>query len=124
MSRSVLILDDDEDLRTTLSDVLRLMCGASSVAVPDVASMIALGDQALATELAIIDVNLGPGKRSGLDAYHWLVENGFTGRVVFLTGHAKLHTQIQDAVQNGSAEVVQKPASLRTLCRIFEGGSA
>ena len=40
MSHSVLILDDDYDLRTTLSDMLHLMCGADCVVLPDVQSMI------------------------------------------------------------------------------------
>lgn len=120
MSRSVLILDDDYDLRTTLADALRLTCKVDTLAVRDVASMIALGERALSCSLAFIDVNLGADQPNGLDAYRWLVENGFKGRIVFLTGHARVLTAIQETVKSGAADVVQKPASLKTLQSFVE----
>lgn len=124
MSRPVLILDDDEDLRATLSDMLRLRCGVPSLLVPDVASMIELGDTALAACLAIIDVNLGAGKPSGIDAYHWLTMREFGGRIVFLTGHARAHGIVQEALRERAAEVLQKPASVTLLCRLVEESRA
>lgn len=123
MSQSVLIVDDDYDLRTTLGDAMQLMCDVECITVPDVPSMIALGDRTLGCSLALIDVNLGPGQPSGLDAYRWLVERGFAGRIVFLTGHARVHTEIQETVRDGKAEVVQKPASLKRLCGMLEGAA-
>jgi FixJ family two-component response regulator len=116
----VLIVDDDYDLRTTLSDIMHLMCDADCLVFPDVASLENAGERALACEVAIIDVNLGAGKPNGVDAYHWLVRHGFTGRIVFLTGHAGASTLVKDAVDAGTAEFVQKPASIRTLCRFLE----
>ncbi len=120
MSRPVLILDDDEDLRATLSDTLRLKCGVPSLLVPEVASMVELGDIALAACLALIDVNLGAGKPSGIDAYRWLTARAFAGRIVFLTGHARAHGMVQEAVRDRVAEVLQKPASIALLCRLVE----
>ncbi len=121
MSHSVLILDDDYDLRTTLSDMLHVMCDAECVVVPDVQAMIDAGDDALACEVAFVDVNLGAGQPSGLDAYNWLVDHGYHGRIVFLTGHARAQTMVDEAVRTGAAQVIQKPASLRTLCGLVEG---
>lgn len=116
----VLILDDDNDLRETLAETLELMCGLEAVLAPDVAGMVAVGNEALRCAIAFIDVNLGVGQPSGVDAYQWLVEHEFNGRIVFLTGHARLQTQIEQAVRDGVADVVQKPASVRTLCALVE----
>jgi FixJ family two-component response regulator len=119
MSHSVLILDDDYDLRTTLSDIMHLMCDAECLVIPDFASLEQAGERALACEVAIIDVNLGAGKPNGVDAYRWLVAHGFSGRIVFLTGHAAASSLVKEAIESGTAEFVQKPASIRTLCRFL-----
>jgi FixJ family two-component response regulator len=116
----VLIVDDDYDLRTTLSDIMQLMCDADCLVFPDVASLERAGESALSCEVAIIDVNLGAGKPNGVDAYRWLVSHGFTGRIVFLTGHAGASTLVKEAIDSGTAAFVQKPASIRTLCRFLE----
>lgn len=123
MSRSVLILDDDDDLRLTLAESLQAMCDIEPVMASDVAAMIEHGDEALGCTVAFVDVNLGVGQPSGLDAYQWLVDHGYRGRIVFLTGHARVQTMVAEAVRTGTAEVVQKPASLRTLCGLIEGAS-
>jgi FixJ family two-component response regulator len=120
VSRSVLILDDDDDLRETLAETLQAMCGVEPIMVPDVAAMIEHGDQALGCTVALVDVNLGVGQPSGIDAYRWLVEHSFRGRIVFLTGHARVQTMVEEAVRAGTAQVIQKPASLRTLCALIE----
>jgi ActR/RegA family two-component response regulator len=114
----VLILDDDDDLRETLAQALHVKCRVDCLAVADVDAMIALGDRALACELAILDVNLGVGKPSGIDAHAWLLRNGFSGRIAFLTGHAKVHTMVQEAIDRGTARVLQKPTRLDTLCEL------
>jgi len=121
VSHHVLILDDDYDLRTTLADMLQMVCDAECVKAADVPGMIAAADQVLDCEVAFIDVNLGNNKPSGIDAYNWLREHGYTGRIVFLTGHARMQTLVDELVRSGSAQFVPKPASLRTLCRIVEG---
>ncbi|NVB84636.1 MAG: response regulator [Kofleriaceae bacterium] len=120
MSRAVMILDDDDDLRETLAEMFQLMCGVETLLAPDVEGMVAIGNEVLRSAIAFIDVNLGPGQPSGLDAYHWLVEHEYHGRVVFLTGHARLQTQVEQAVIEGIAEVVQKPANAKVLCELVE----
>jgi ActR/RegA family two-component response regulator len=122
--RSVLILDDDNDLRETLAETIQIMCGVDAVVAPDVAGMVAVGNEVLRCAIAFIDVNLGVGQPSGVDAYNWLVDHAFAGRIVFLTGHARLQTQIEQAVREGMAEVVQKPASVKTLCALVEKAEA
>ena len=121
MSHHVLILDDDYDLRTTLADMLHMVCDADCVKIADVPEMIAAADKVLDCDVAFIDVNLGNNKPSGIDAYHWLRDHGYSGRIVFLTGHARMQTVVDELDRSGSAQFVPKPASLRTLCGIVEG---
>lgn len=115
-----MLLDDDDDLRTTLADVLRETCQFDCVAVRDVPSMIAEADRVLGCSVALIDVNLGEGAPSGLDAYQWLARHQFAGRVVFLTGHAVTHAAIRDLIETGVASVLQKPASVSRLRAVLE----
>ena len=82
--------------------------------------MIEHGDEALGCTVALVDVNLGVGQPSGIEAYRWLIDHGYRGRIVFLTGHARVQTMVEEAVRSGTAEVVQKPASLKTLCGLIE----
>jgi FixJ family two-component response regulator len=120
MQRSVLILDDDEDLRITLADVMRSTCNVDCVAVPDVDAMIRESERALACALAIIDVNLGSGQPSGLEAQAWLTAHGFSGRIVMLTGHARTHPLVREAMAAGAVDVLQKPTSIKKLRALLE----
>src|SRR5579862_5380074 len=54
-------------------------------------------EEALGSRLAILDVNLGPGCPSGLDAHSWLAAEHFSGRIVFLTGHAQSYPLVERA---------------------------
>jgi FixJ family two-component response regulator len=115
-----MILDDDDDLRETLAEMFQVMCGVDTLLAHDVEGMVAIGNEVLRSAIAFIDVNLGAGRPSGLDAYQWLVEHEYHGRVVFLTGHARLQTQVEQAVNDGVADVVQKPANAKVLCELVE----
>lgn len=120
MSHSALLLDDDDDLRETLAEVLRETCQLECIAVASVGSMIAEADRVLRCETALIDINLGEGEPSGLDAYRWLLDHGFTGRIIFLTGHAATHGAVRDLIDSGAAGVLQKPTSVARLRAVLE----
>src|SRR5512146_2673778 len=94
--RWIFVLDDDQDLREALIDLLAYL-DTFCIALPSVEAMIAARDEVLACGLAILDVNLGEGRPSGIDAHLWLRERGFTGRIVFLTGHAPSHPEVARA---------------------------
>lgn len=118
--RTILLLDDDEDMRVTIGEAVRRTGLGELVAAADVASLIDLGQRALDCDVALLDVNLGPGKPSGIDAYTWLVEHGFAGRIVFLTGHARNHPLVQQARRHDSVQVMQKPIGLRAIRDLVE----
>ena len=70
--------------------------------------------------LAIVDINLGSDRANGIDAYEWLKEQRFGGRIVFLTGHARSHPLVQQATERGDVKLLEKPigsAELRAILK-------
>jgi FixJ family two-component response regulator len=116
----VLFLDDDEDLRATFTDLVRTVFERECHGCGSEHDLIALGDRALHCGVAILDINLGPQSPSGIDAYEWLRNHGFHGRIVFLTGHAASHPLVVEASRLGDAEVVGKPVSLDALTSLLD----
>jgi DNA-binding NtrC family response regulator len=111
---TAILLDDDADLLQVLADVLSTY-GWSALAVRSVAELQALGERALDADVAVLDINLGPSRPSGIDAYDWLRGQGFHGRVLFLTGHARSHPLVSRAQHLHHARVIDKPTSADDL---------
>jgi DNA-binding NtrC family response regulator len=118
---SVLLLDDDADLRAMLATTVAELCRRTPLAAGSFDEMLAIGEQALACEVAILDVNLGAGRPSGVDAFEWLIAHGFRGRVACLTGHGRTHSAVARACQVEAARVFQKPIPIAVLCSIVDG---
>jgi DNA-binding NtrC family response regulator len=109
----VAVLDDDEDLLDSLSDLLGTLGNADCVCLRSVAELTGRREAVLSCDLALLDINLGPGRPSGLDAYRWLREQDFGGRIVFLTGHARSHPLVAQA--RGFGNVLEKPVDVDAL---------
>ena len=112
---SVLLVDDDEDLREAVGDLVGILCGYECVAFAGLSEVAAARERALACQVAIIDINLGEGRPSGLDVYDWLHAEKFAGRVLFLTGHAATHPLVRQAASRGVAGVLGKPIATDEL---------
>jgi CheY-like chemotaxis protein len=112
----VLLLDDDEDLREVMGDVLQAFSHERLV-VDSFLHLVAAAERALACDVAILDINLGPAVPSGIDAYHWLRERGFAGKIVFLTGHAQSLGQVAAMGRElaDGVRVMRKPITLEDL---------
>jgi DNA-binding NtrC family response regulator len=117
----VLVLDDDEDVRSAIGDALLDIFDYGWLGAASLNDMIGLREQALGCDVAILDINLGEGVPSGLDAFEWLKGQGFAGRIVFLTGHARSHPLVDRARRDRAAAVFQKPLSLDQLGGILVG---
>jgi FixJ family two-component response regulator len=117
---TVLVLDDDQDLRETLSEWLGATCGVQSVIAASLDEIQQKQDAVLGCFLAFLDINLGAGKPSGLDAHRWLRERGFKGRIAFLTGHAQSHPHAIAAAQLTDSQVLAKPVELSVLRSLVE----
>jgi ActR/RegA family two-component response regulator len=111
---TAILLDDDADLLEVLADVLATY-GWFALAVRSVSELEALGPRALDTDVAVLDINLGPARPSGIDAYDWLRSQGYRGRILFLTGHARSHPLVARAQHLNHARVIDKPANADEL---------
>jgi FixJ family two-component response regulator len=122
-SASILIVDDDDDLRAILAQVIAYATGEQCVCLPNHAALVGMGEQVRTMRLAILDINLGPNAPSGIDSYRWLRSIGYGGRVVFFTGHARSHPVVARAHEVGDATVLQKPVRFDLLCKVIDSES-
>jgi len=117
----VLYVEDNDDLRELVVELVTVVLKHRCVGVGSYEELTALGEEALGCSVAILDINLGPDQRSGIDAYAWLRDQGYKGRIVFLTGHASTHPLVVEAQRIGDAEVFSKPIEPDCLRSIVEG---
>ena len=112
---AVLFVDDDEDLREVMRDILRAVGVHRIVTAASLREVQGRRDEALDCQLAILDINLGTGEPSGVNVYEWLEREGFTGGIVFLTGHAANDPRVQEAANLAGSVIASKPLSVTEL---------
>jgi len=117
----VLYVEDDDDLRDAVVELVTAVLERRCVGVGSYKELVALGNEVLACDAAILDINLGPNRKSGIDAYVWLRRHGYAGRIVFLTGHASMHPLVVEAHRVGDAEIFSKPIEPDRIRFIVEG---
>ena len=118
----VLFVEDDDDLRETCVELITVVLERQCVGVGSYKEVVALGSELLLDcDAAILDINLGPSQPSGIDVYEWLRRTGYTGRIVFLTGHASTHPLVIEAARIGDAEIFSKPIDPEQVQLIVEG---
>ncbi len=115
------LLDDDADLLEILAELLEeRQCHC--LRAQSLAELQALGQEVLAADVAVLDINLGSGQPSGIDAYDWLMSENFGGRLLFLTGHAHAHPLVARAERLRRATVLDKPLDGQVLLDTIIGG--
>jgi CheY-like chemotaxis protein len=119
----ILVLDDDPDLTLVMSDLIRALSGRGTVVAHSLAELQTRGHEAIACDLALLDVNLGYGEPSGVDAFEWLRQSGFRGRVYFFTGHAGDHPLVRQASSIPGTSVVSKPIGMAELDALLRSGA-
>jgi DNA-binding NtrC family response regulator len=123
MKNRVLVVDDDDDLRDVMARTIESLFGATVITAGSVGELFARGADVGQCDLAILDINLGPGAPSGLDAFRWLQEQRFAGDVVFLTGHARGFPQVDEVARTTQVQILSKPMSLEQLRELVGGRS-
>jgi CheY-like chemotaxis protein len=120
----VIFLDDDQDLRDVVSELLPGL-GVRVTTVASVGELeSALTAAGAAFDLAILDINLGPNVPNGLDAFRWLKEHRFAGRIAFLTGHARSHPLVAEAARLGDVAVLDKPINMAELLQVVRSSAS
>lgn len=114
----VLFVDDDHDLRELMEMTLVRAGARHVVTASSLHEVQARRDDVLACKLAILDINLGADQPNGVDVHHWLGRQGFTGKIVFLTGHAANDPQVRQAASVAGSRIASKPLSIAELRRL------
>ncbi len=104
----IVFLDDDEDLRELMSILLKSTLGEECQCFGNMTEFLNHSQEVLRARVAILDINLGPDAPNGIDAFNWLMDHGFRGKILFLTGHARANPRVAQAERNG-VEVLEKP---------------
>lgn len=110
------LLDDDQDLLDVLNDILKehgYLCKQTRT----IKEFMELGDQIHHASVVVLDVSLQSNKDSGIDAYRWLKDQKYTGRVCFLTGYTYDHPTVASLLSLKSVDVVTKPLSLEKFMK-------
>jgi CheY-like chemotaxis protein len=122
--RQALVLEDDADLRTLLCEVLEFAGVECCLAAASLGELMRLPG-APASELALLDLELGPAQPSGIEAWRWLRSQGFSGRAVFLTGQPRVHPLVSAGVRGlPGVEVLAKPVDAEALLRLVGDAGA
>jgi DNA-binding NtrC family response regulator len=116
---AVLFLDDDDDLRSVFIELLRETYDIGCVSAASMDDLVRQRNEALRSKLALLDVNLGETRESGLDAYAWLRSQGYEGKVVFMTGHAASDPNVQRVLGMSGPRVLRKPVPWETLTELI-----
>ena len=117
----VLFVEDNDDLREMFSELVGIVLDRQCIGIASYDELVALGDGALNCRVAIVDINLGANRPSGIDVYTWLRQHGYRGRIAFLTGHASNHPLVVQASRVGDAEIFSKPLAPDRLRSLVEG---
>jgi len=115
-----LVIDDDEDLRDAVSELLLFAGVRDCLSVASLGELADRAGDALRSGLAMIDINLGVGQPNGVDAFRWLREHGYHGSIVFMTGHAKSDPRVVEALAVPNTRLLAKPFSMRAITELFE----
>lgn len=114
---TVLIIDDDPDVRESLQSLLRTV-SIDSRAMPSLAELLGAPLPSGPTCL-VLDVRL-PG-RSGLDIQREFAATGIDIPIIFITGHADIPMSVK-AMKGGAIEFLTKPFRDQDLLDAIEVG--
>ncbi len=116
----LLVVDDDGDLLRML-DTLFARSNIPHVCASSLEEVQALGALLPTLTTALLDINLGAGQPTGVDVAHWLRDNNYTSRIIFITGHAPEHVLVRSAA-GVSDRILEKPMVTKELLQIVRDG--
>ena len=106
---SIFIVDDDEDIRSSLSRALR----TRGYNVRAFASAKAFLDSRAFEQPGCLVLDFGMPEMSGLDLQRLLVNRGRAIPIIFITGHGGVPEAVQ-AMKNGAVDFLEKTISTRS----------
>jgi len=123
MESPVVFLDDSIELISVFNRLLQRQLGLQCQGYTRLSQLEVRTMDVMSSKLAILDVNLGPGEPNGIDAMHWLLDHGYQGKIVFLTGHAQSNPMVRQALNSG-IEVLEKPLRAPDLLDLVKSATS
>jgi DNA-binding NtrC family response regulator len=121
---TVLFVDDSSDLCQLMELMCQSLPGIECICVPSMSAVLERAAQVLRTNVAILDVNLGPGEPSGIEIYRWLKVQNYRGKIVFLSGHTRTAPEVVEATKISGVQFFQKPLAFDQLEALILGKAA
>jgi two-component system response regulator RegA len=115
MTKKVLIIDDDEVLRYSMSRALTRL-GYEVLEAESLKTTQQVFDH---TEVDWVVLDLRLGHESGLALAHWILTHHEQVRIVIITGYAAISTAVE-AIKLGVKDYLIKPVSVEDIVRAFE----
>jgi DNA-binding NtrC family response regulator len=115
MKASVLIVDDEDTLRSVLGDRFRFWGHDADAARDGTEALQAAADKRF--DLIVLDLNLPD--MSGFDVLDRLVANECEADIVVLTAYGSVASAV-DAMRRGATDYLTKPADLELLHKVVE----
>ena len=115
----ILLLDDNQDLCLLMKEFLQEISQSEIKSCHSFEDFMLVTNETIDFDLAILDVNLGIGKKTGIDAYQWLIEHNFKGRFLFFSGHAGSYPILADLKKRPHVKLLEKPVSLEELEKVL-----
>lgn len=119
MAADLIFPDDNAELREVMVDIIGFQLGLRCLPLQNFSELLENQKAALSCGLAILDIELGYQEPSGLAVFEWLKNQGFNGKVFFLTGHGRNHPLVQKARQSG-AQVWEKPMGSQDMIKALQ----
>lgn len=113
--KKILLLEDNIELCKLLKRMFTGF-GVTEVSVfHSYSEVTSLAKEELVFDIAVLDVNLGLGEKTGIDAFDWLIENDFKGKVIFLTGHASSYGMLPKLTDRPNVFLLDKPSEIAKI---------
>lgn len=109
-TRSVLIVDDEKNIRLTLAQSLETLALEIDAAVNGEEALAKMKEKGFC--LMLLDLKM-PGM-DGLEVLHWVAENRPDIRVIIITAHGTIDSAVE-AMKYGAVDFIQKPFSPKEI---------
>lgn len=113
--KKVLFLDDDKSLCFLMVELFAESRDIEIVTASSYAQFITHEKDILTFDIIFLDVNLGAGCPTGLDAFQWLREKDYRNKIVFFTGHALSYPEVKEALKTPNVFNLEKPAPIKKI---------
>lgn len=117
--KKILLLDDNKELCTLMEKMFEQFGTTEVSSFHSYSEVESIADK-LNFDLAFLDVNLGINARSGIDVFNLLMQKGFKGKIVFLTGHASSYPLLKKTLEYPNVRLLEKPADVAVIESIVQ----